>query len=274
MPVKKTRMPPNFFLLFTLAVAVGLCGMPLVAQADPGLTVAAAPTGGLAAQVEVTGSTGDNDQAVDTAEKLIHPAYVNGYEDGTFRPERTISRAELAAMLDRLQSGGAARVSGTFAAFPDVSTASWASEAIGRIQIAGLMTGSPDGSFRPGFAVTRAELAVIGGRLKLAPADSTAAAAAQPTDTAGHWAEAAIAAAVQAGWLSVESDGAFRPSRPLTRAEAVFALNRLFDRSPMNGAQLSYTDVPVDHWAYADIAEATLSHDAVRRSDGSESIVR
>jgi len=205
-------------------------------------------------------------------EKLTHRPYINGYDDGKFRPEQPVSRAELAAMLDRLQPGAA---TGGAAAFPDVPSAYWGAAAIAHVQAAGLMTGDPDGAFRPADNVTRAELAVIAGRLQpqKASAGASGGSAAAPDDAAGHWAEAVIAQAVASGSLPALPDGTFRPDRPVTRAEAVTALNRLYGRGPLSGVKPPFADVPASSDAAAAIAEAAVAHDAFRQADGSETAV-
>ncbi|MBO9608834.1 MAG: S-layer homology domain-containing protein [Paenibacillaceae bacterium] len=183
-----------------------------------------------------------------------------------------MSRAELAAMLERLQPGAA---TGGAAAFPDVPAAYWGAAAIAHVQVAGLMTGNPDGAFRPADNVTRAELAVLAGRLQpqKASAGASGGSAAAPDDAAGHWAEAVIAQAVASGSLPALPDGTFRPDRPVTRAEAVTALNRLYGRGPLSGVRPPFADVPASGDAAAAIAEAAVAHNAFRQADGSETAV-
>jgi hypothetical protein len=56
-------------------------------------------------------------------------------------------------------------------------------------------------------------------------------------------------------------DGTFRPKQPLSRAETVKALNRLFERPALEGtAQSTWKDVPLTYWASADIESASHTH--------------
>jgi hypothetical protein len=85
--------------------------------------------------------------------------YLQGYPDGSFRPDQGVSRAEAAALLDKAfpsQDGGVP----TATSFKDVSSSFWAAGAIARLSLAGI-AGYPDGTFRPGEIMTRAEAAVM-----------------------------------------------------------------------------------------------------------------
>ncbi|PQP89817.1 S-layer homology domain-containing protein [Paenibacillus sp. AR247] len=129
------------------------------------------------------------------------------------------------------------------------------------------MKGYEDGTFKPEQAITRAEMATLASRLK--PVASAVGSGFR--DTAGHWAESAIAKAQGAGILNGYPDGTFRPSKALTRAEAVTALNRALGRGPLYGtAALPWSDVPAEYWAYKDIAEASLDHPVKARKAGGE----
>lgn len=199
-----------------------------------------------------------------------HEAYMTGYSDGTFRPNQSVTRAEMSTMLYRLLSGTITG-KGTVAAFKDVSGSYWAAEAIRWGQQVGLLNGYPDRSFKPNATITRAEMAaIIAQWLKLDPA------AANPAfrDIEGHWASAQIAAAAKLGYMTGYSDGTFRPEQPLTRAEAVVILNRILDRGPLTGVTTpAWKDVPTNFWAFGAIEEASRSHDAARDSNGKETYI-
>jgi hypothetical protein len=85
--------------------------------------------------------------------------YLQGYPDGSFRPEQGVSRAEAAVLLDKAfsaQSGG--RTANP--SFADVDSSYWAAGAIAVLAAAGI-GGYPDGTFRPDKIVSRAEAAVM-----------------------------------------------------------------------------------------------------------------
>ncbi|MFS0724274.1 Ig-like domain-containing protein [Paenibacillus sp. 1P07SE] len=186
-----------------------------------------------------------------------HMAYIKGYPDGRFGPERIVTRAELAAMLSRLLGDQVQARPATD--YSDLSDAHWAAAYIADMQALGLMQGYPDGSFRPDQTIRRAELATVASRLL--PAEAPSAAALAP-DASRHWASDAIRRAAAAGLMSGYADGLFRPDQGLTRAEAVTVLNRAFGRTPLQGADNPYSDVTASHWAYGDILEASIAHTA------------
>ena len=85
---------------------------------------------------------------------------ISGYEeDGTFRPDNTITRQEAASMI--VKAMGVSQASDE--AYPDDSQiASWAKDAVYKAKAAGLMKGyEEDGTFRPTGKITRAEAASI-----------------------------------------------------------------------------------------------------------------
>lgn len=77
---------------------------------------------------------------------------VNGYEDGTFRPNQPVSRAEFVVLLSRVHELEAGEKS-----FPDVPKNHWAHDAIAAAGAAGWINGYEDGTFRPNQSVKRIE---------------------------------------------------------------------------------------------------------------------
>lgn len=83
---------------------------------------------------------------------------MKGYaEDGTFRPDRKISRAEFASIVSRYLNLSQSQAIN----FPDLRADHWAFEDIKKVVAAGIMKGYEDGSFGPQKSVTRAEAATI-----------------------------------------------------------------------------------------------------------------
>ena len=86
-----------------------------------------------------------------------------------------------------------------------------------------------------------------------------------------HWAKDAIAMVKAEGWISGYTDGTFKPDAPITRAEAVSIVNRMFDRAA-DGEFVrehrfeikSFKDLVENHWAYYEIMEAVHTHDYER----------
>lgn len=187
-------------------------------------------------------------------------SYMQGYPDGSFRPTKSVTRAELASMLLRLSgaqaTAGAASSSGS--GYRDVVAGSWAAEAVRTAGEAGWMRGTGTEAFGPNRPVTRAELAAVLARWKgLDAVGDIGLESAAFTDTADHWAAGDIARARQAGYLLGLPDGRFEPDRALSRAEAAAVFNRVLGRTlPAAPDASRWPDVPSGHWALADIAAA------------------
>jgi hypothetical protein len=195
-----------------------------------------------------------------------HYRYILGYEDATIRPDNNMTRDEVAAVFFRLLTQEARRENRqSYSGFPDVAPDHWAAESVGTMRRAGVITGDPDGSFRPAGSITRGEFAAIAARFD--PEFGSVPHAF--TDLSGHWAERYVAAAAQKGWILGYPDGTFRPDQPITRAEAVTLINRMLTRRVDAAGVLpelvpDYRDVAPDHWAYYDLLEATVSHTWLR----------
>ena len=85
---------------------------------------------------------------------------INGYEDGSFRPNATITRAEFVTMLSQF-----APVSEGTSRFSDVPADHWASRYIVSAAAKGWVSGNPDGTFLPAKPISRAEAVTIMNRV-------------------------------------------------------------------------------------------------------------
>ena len=199
-----------------------------------------------------------------------HYAYLLGYEDGTVRPNGSISRAEVATVLFRLLKDDVRTQNLTKDnAYSDVSDTAWYAAAVSTLSKMGVISGYPDGMFRPNVPITRAEFAAM-----IARFDETAKSADTPfTDISGHWAENAIGKAYGNGWVEGSSKTVFCPESNLTRAETATLLNRVLHRLPEKESdllanQIVWPDNPETFWGYLAIQEATNSHEYERKADG------
>jgi hypothetical protein len=88
---------------------------------------------------------------------------------------------------------------------------------------------------------------------------------------ADHWAARFIAAAQSNGWIQGFGDGTFRPDEPITRAQVVTMINRVLKRGAPLETTLpnppQFTDLSSNHWAYADIVEASVDHEYTTTAD-------
>lgn len=201
-----------------------------------------------------------------------HFAFLVGYTDGTFGPERNMTRAEVTTMFARLlteQIDADKTYSNTFS---DVPKGYWAANYIGYMQQFGIITGYSDGSFRPDAPVTRAEFAAIASRFEKLTQGSKSFTDVPDT----YWAARYINFAATRGWVTGYSDGTFKPENPITRAEVAAVTCRLLERSADQtyirshiGELRTFADVTESHWAYWYAMEAANGHDYTK-SGGSE----
>jgi len=87
-----------------------------------------------------------------------HENYVNGYTDGTMKPEMSITRQEVAVILNNILSLAPVSSTSTFSDAAQIPA--WSNDAIIAINEAGIISGYPDGSYRPTDSITRAEALV------------------------------------------------------------------------------------------------------------------
>lgn len=100
--------------------------------------------------------------AESTINKWTANGYINGYPDGTFRPNNAISRAEFVTLANKAFGYNTP----TSISFRDVNTNYWAYNEIQKGVAAGYIKGDAVGTFRPGSAVTRQEAAVMMAQIK------------------------------------------------------------------------------------------------------------
>jgi len=203
----------------------------------------------------------------DSETAVLYEPYISGYPDGTFRPSRQVTRAEMAVMLSRaLGAQPTAAAEPALTPYKDVRPDYWAYQAIVQVRELGLMVGDTDGRFRPEAAVTRAEMAAIA--MKRSGLQERTDGSSRFADAAGHWAERIIARMENEGILLGYPDGTFRPNAPLVRAEAVRIINAILNRPvPDSSGAPAWPDVPASHWARQEIESA--SGRIVRMPDGS-----
>lgn len=209
-----------------------------------------------------TSTTKNTDAATKTPTKsttnVKASSYIQGYPDGTFRPDQKVTRAELSVMLERALAIQNATTPTTTSNtdFKDVPASYWAASSIQSIEGSGWLQGYPGGNFKPAQPMTRAELATLIARWQGLNTTSTAS---LPADVQGHWAANTISEVIQSGWMKGYSDGQFYPNQAVSRAEIVTVLNRVLgeDTSSTSTTPSSWKDVTPGHWAYSEITKAS-----------------
>lgn len=201
--------------------------------------------------------------------KTDHFAYVIGYPDGTVHPNGQITRAEVATIFFRLLRDevrdGAFTTSNSYS---DVAYGKWYNNPISTMSALGIITGYPDGTFKPNKPITRAEFAAIAARFD----ETQSGKSATFSDVIGHWAAKEIGIAYYNDWIKGYPDGTFKPDQNITRAEAMTLINRVLERKPESPADLltnmnKWTDnMDTSKWYYLDVQEATNSHAYTRKT--------
>jgi len=209
-----------------------------------------------------------------------HIWYARGFPDGTFNPNAPITRAEISMILWRLiySETKYLLVSNDFS---DVGTG-WYAQAISYLAGRNIVTGYPDGMFRPNAPITRAELTAVMSRFFEIYENGSHGF----SDVSGsHWAISYINNAVNRNWILGYEDGSFGPDNSTTRAEAVTIINRVLGRIPNPatirhklypflekhfGIDRLFYDLTNSHWAYYQIMEAATNHEFVRDEENLE----
>lgn len=161
------------------------------------------------------------------AESLIKQAvklgFVDGYEDGTFKPEGKVTRGEFVHMLNKAFKLEQSNDAWTF----EDPAQSWAVQSIKNAAAAGIVDGFEDGTFRPEAPISRAEMAVMIARAsgwKLSDAAITTFADDKQLPS---WARGAIAALQENGIVEGKEGNHFDPAGESTRAESTAVMLRL-----------------------------------------------
>lgn len=200
-------------------------------------------------------------------------AYIKGYPDGTFKPQANVTRAEAAQMFATLLNGGTNFGTSQATKFSDASD-DWYSKAINYVVGKGLISGYPNGTFKPNESITRAEFAqMISGYVKNEKSSTS-----DFKDVKDHWAKDAIDKLYGNKNVNGYPDGSFKPNAKITRAEAVTILNSVFNRntnkSSLNNVNTSslnkFSDVNEGFWAYYNILDAANTHNRERLNSTSE----
>lgn len=208
-------------------------------------------------------------------EASTHISYINGYPDGSVQPDGSITREEITSVLYRIASHKYEKPSvATGDVFPDVESERWSAHDIEYMAEKEIVTGYPDGEFKPLGKLTRAEFATLICRFaELEKAEDEKNPFGDLEET--HWAYEYILSLVKSGLVEGYEDGTFRPENEITRAEVMTVINKILGRNPsetyVKTLKLNpYTDLSADKWYYTAVMEATVTHDYYLDKNGVE----
>jgi hypothetical protein len=159
--------------------------------------------------------------AFNEIEDLASAGLVKGFDDGTFRPGQKVTRAEMTALLARLLKWPAASKEASFKdKLPD-----WAKNDISSGVAQKVVTGYPDGTFKPDKYITRAEMgAILDRALHLKPAKEKLDY--KDAQQIPAWAKDSVAKVVAAGLMKGYANNTWQPNAFVTRAEMAAIISR------------------------------------------------
>lgn len=151
--------------------------------------------------------------------KMQQAGYIRGFEDGTFRPDATLTRAEFVTIINKMYGF---RVEAENL-FTDVGVNEWYyTDVLCGVQ-AGYIKGHDDKTFRPNDTVTREQVCVMMNRIlnvELIPYGK------KITDAVSDWAKDSVEKLISNRFFTLEEGGKFRALQPITRGETCEALEK------------------------------------------------
>ena len=177
---------------------------------------------------------------------LNHNSYIRGYDNNTIRPDENLTKAEAAMIFYRLSEKSAENSGDSRKIFSDVELDAWYSQAVAYLHNYGIMSGYEDMTYLPNNFITHEEMVKIMKTFY----EFEFSASSTPQNNGNE---------------------TFRPGSYVTRAEAIFLINKMLNRHVSAESILPnvhmWADVTKEHWAYADIMEATHFHTFTRENE-------
>lgn len=176
--------------------------------------------------------------AQDAIMLMAENGFVGGYPDGTFKPQKVITRAELITIINKMSGfNELAEIN-----FNDVDDNSWYYDEVRKSIHSGAVNGFPDGSFKPNAPVTREQIAVIIDNLYEIEYKTQGFDIKDITEIS-NWAVRSVEKVISNGIMSGYTDKTFRGKNNLTRAEAIMVLNKVFTLFEFLGTEITFEEV-------------------------------
>lgn len=175
--------------------------------------------------IEDTSSKSDTDGhwAEKQIKEFMGKGIIGGYEDGSFKPNNSITRAEFVSILNKYF--GLTKSSGKV--FNDTKN-HWAKDAIDIAVTNGITNGMDKNMFKPNVPLTREQASVmISNYKKLNDANLDKLNKFADSKSVSSWAKSGVEGMLEKGYMNGYKDNKFNPKKPITRAEAVATLSRI-----------------------------------------------
>ena len=202
----------------------------------------------LATSYPVFGDVDNNAWYAGYVYALSQKGIVSGMENNTFKPQQSLTRAQLVTMLANKESKESLETYRNKGKFSDVKSSDWFAPYVNWAADKGISSGYTDGTFGPNRSVTRAEASTL--IIKYAESDGIALSDNGDTSAFSddkdipNWAKENVYRSKRAGLVGGYPDGSFRAARTMTRAEASAVLCQLFGVKPLDKDELP--DPPVN----------------------------
>lgn len=158
----------------------------------------------------------------------ITKPYIQGYDDFTFRPNNSITRAEVAEIIANILVDNNLDKKNTNILFSDVKNSDWFYDSVSMVTRNNIFNGYPEGNFLPSNKMTRSELITVAARLAgLDPAKGNSL-----NLPNNHWAIEYVQSAKEANWLGLYSTMSDNYGGDITRGEVVYIMNRALNNIP------------------------------------------
>ena len=179
----------------------------------------------------------------DVIQAMVSAGIVKGNEDGTFKPNSNLNRAEASALLYRVMGLEEPMVP-EMKPFSDVETGEWYAGYVSELKDRKVANGNPDGTYKPGNSINRAEFLKLSMNLYTYLADDGTKAEVEalekgPQTTAfkdldtSAWYSSTVTAATAKGFIGGKAcgeDKCFEATASITRAEATQVLYNMFGK--------------------------------------------
>jgi hypothetical protein len=169
--------------------------------------------------------------AKEQIQSFVDNGYVQGYPNGTFKPDNDITRAEFMTIANKAFGfTEKAEIS-----YTDVKAGSWYADTVAIAKAAGYINGYPNGTMKPDAPITREEAAVIVAKIDALTSNETAANTFTDGADLAAWSKGSIGACADAKIFNGYPNGSFQAASLIERGESVVALSKA----------LAYKNAPV-----------------------------
>lgn len=151
--------------------------------------------------------------------EMYEKGYIQGFGDGSFRPQSTLTRAEFVTIINKMYGYRVPAEN----IFTDINEKSWYYTDVMCAVAAGYIKGMGDGTFRPNVSVTREQVCVM---LDSILKTERFGSAVVISDSVSEWARESVEKLVANRMFSLEAGNRFRATEPITRGEVCAALEK------------------------------------------------